>query len=204
MTRRQGLMTLCPSLEMEIFVQQFVIESSLPMGQAWKKLLPVVRTNLPICAECGQILAVAGAHFCSICGGPAPPPLPRTWAQRYFSTGGFEFEGDVSPKEFNISRIISYRNSCIPLIRGRFEPSATGTRIVIEMKMHPLGYVFLIGGTALSFSALSTLALSGQGTPVTGVLAFAAPCFIFGVCWIAFAAEAGTARAALSQLWPVY
>ena len=32
---------------------------------------------------------------------------------RHFSSGGFEFEGDISPQAFNVSRIISYRNSCI-------------------------------------------------------------------------------------------
>jgi hypothetical protein len=124
--------------------------------------------------------------------------------QRHFSSGGFEFEGDVSPQAFNISRIISYRNSCIPVIRGRFEPSAAGTRIVIEMKMNPLGYVFLVGGTTISFIVLSILAVNGQGVPVTAVAAFTAPCFIFTVCWVAFAVEAGTARAALSRFWPIH
>lgn len=160
----------------------------------------MVKTNLPICAECGQTLAGAGAvRFCSNCGQPAPPHLPQTWVQRHFSSGGFEFEGDVSPQEFNVSRIISYRNSCIPVIRGRFEPSAAGTRIVIEMKMHPLGYVFLVGRITISFVVLSILAVNGQGFPVTAVAAFAAPCFIFTVCWVAFALEASTARAALRR-----
>jgi hypothetical protein len=190
---------------MGIFRQKFVIESFLPVQEAWRKLLPVVKTNLPICAECGQTLDGAGAvRFCSYCGQPTPPHLPQTWMQRHFSSGGFEFEGDVSPQAFNISRIISYRNSCIPIIRGRFEPSAIGTRIVIEMKMNSLGYVFLVGGITISFVVLSILAVNGQGLPVTGIAAFAAPCFIFLVCWIAFAAEAGTARAALSRFWPIH
>lgn len=187
---------------MGIFRQKFVIESLLPSTEAWKKLLPAVKTDRPMCAECGQILAGGGAvRFCSNCGQPAPPPLPRSWAQRHFSTGGFEFEGCLSPQEFTISRIVSYRNSCIPVIRGRFEPSATGTRIVVEMKMHPLGYVFMVGGTTISFVVLSILAVNSPGTPVTGIGALAAPCFIFAVCWVAFAAEASTARAALSRRW---
>jgi hypothetical protein len=191
------------SIHMGIFSQRFVIDSVLPVQDAWRNLLPVVKTDLPICAECGQTLAGA-VRFCSNCGQPAPPPLPQTWVQRHFYSGGFEFEGDVSPQAFNISRIISYRNSCIPVIRGRFEPSAARTRIVIEMKMHPLGYVFLVGGTTISFVVLSILAVNGQGVPVTAVAAFAAPCFIFTVCWVAFAVEAGTARAALSRFWPIH
>jgi hypothetical protein len=185
-----------------IFRQQFVMETPLPPQQAWKNLLPVVRTDLRICAQCGQKLAAA-SRFCAQCGQPTPPPIPQTWVQRNFSSGGFQFEGDVSPQGFNITRIITYRNSCIPVIRGRFEPSSTGTRIVVEMNMHPLGWVFLIGSTTVSFFVLSTVALSGQGLPATAILAFAAPCFFCLVSWAAFTAEANTARAALSRPWPI-
>jgi hypothetical protein len=186
---------------MALFSQQFVLETPMPPQEAWKILLPVVKTDQPICSACGQPL-IGAAHFCSRCGQPAPPPLPTTWGQRLFSTGGYQFEGTLSPQDFNITRIINYRNCCIPVIRGRFEPQPTGTKIVIEMTMHPLGYVFLIGGTALSFTVLSTLASGGQGLPATALFAFAAPCFIILICWIAFTAEANTARAALSQIWP--
>jgi hypothetical protein len=182
-----------------IFHQNFVIESSLPQQEAWKNLLPVVKTDLPGCAQCGQSLAGA-TRFCSHCGQPVPPPIPRSWAQRYFSSGGFQFEGDVSQQGFNITRIISYRNSCIPVIRGRFEPSPTGTRIVVEMNMHPLGYVFLVGGAGISFFVLSVVSVDGN--PAAAIGALAAPCFIALVCWVAFTTEANTARAALSQLWP--
>jgi len=189
---------------MSIFSQKFVLGSSLPPQEAWKNLLPVVKTNLPVCAVCGQSLAGV-TRFCSHCGQPVPPPIPRTWTQRFFSSSdGCQFEGEVSPQQFNITRIISYRNCCIPIIRGRFEPSPTGTRIVIEMSMHPLGYIFLIGGAGLSFFGLSILALNSQGLPATAIAPFAAPCFICLVCWVAFIAEANTARAALSQLWPVH
>jgi hypothetical protein len=74
---------------------------------------------------------------------------------------------------------------------------------VIEMKMHPMGYLFLVGGMTIPFVALSLIAVSGQGLPMTAVAAFAAPCFIFTVCWVAFAAEASIARAALSRFWAI-
>jgi hypothetical protein len=184
---------------MAIFRQEFVIESFLPMQEAWKRLLHVVKTDLPICAGCGQTLEGGNTvRFCSCCGQPMLPPLPQTWEQLHFSSPETEFEGDVSPQGFNLTRIISYRNSCIPVIRGRFEPSATGTRIVIEMNMHPLGYVFLVGGAAISFVVLSVVS---QGSPVAALAAFAAPCVIFAVCWIAFAAEASKARVALNRFW---
>lgn len=183
---------------MGIFRKTFVIESCVPPQEVWKKLLPVVRTDFLLCAKCGQRQA---GHFCSRCGEPAPPPIPQTWVERTFSSGGFAFEGDLSPRDFNISRIISYRNACLPDIRGRFEPTATGTRIVVEMKMNPVGYIFLAGATTIPFLVLSVLALGSQGLPATAIVAFLAPCFFFAVCWIAFAAEASTARTALSRLW---
>jgi hypothetical protein len=189
------------SFHMAIFRQTFEIESSLPVQEAWRNLLPVVKTNLPICAECGQTLPEAGAvRFGSKCGQPARP-LPQTWGQGLFACGGYEFEGDVSVQGFDVSRLINYRNSCVPVIQGRFEPSAIGTRIIIEMNMHPLGYVFLVGGAMISFVVVSVLA-SDQGSPLAAAAAFGVPCLIFTVCWIAFAAEARTAWAALSRLWP--
>jgi hypothetical protein len=185
---------------MAIFSQRFEIESSLPVLEAWRKLLPVVKTNLLMCAECGQPLPESAAvRFCSKCG-QSILPLPQTRAQGRFASGGFEFEGDVSPQGFNITRI-TYRNSCIPVIRGRFEPSAIRTRIVIEMNMHPLGYVFLVGGAMISFVVISVLA-SDQVSPLSAAAAIGIPCLIFMVCWIAFAAEARIASVALRGLWP--
>jgi hypothetical protein len=190
---------------MGIFRQKVVIDSAIDAQDAWRRLRPLVRTNLPICAVCGHNMAEAGlVRFCSHCGQPVPLPLPQTWAQRNFSPGGFEFEGDLLPQGFNISPIFTYtyRNSCYPIIRGRFEPSATGTRIVIDIKMNILGYLFLFGAGTVSFLVLSVLAANGQGLPATAILAFAAPCFFFAVCWVAFAVGASMARGTLSQVWP--
>jgi len=132
---------------------------------------------------------MGATRFCSHCGLPVPANAQP------------QFEGDVSQQQFNITRIINYRNSCIPVIRGRFEPTPAGTRVVIDMKMHALGWVLLVGFGTVSFFALSILALNSQ-RPATTMLAFAGPIFIALVCWAAFTAEANTARAVLSRLWP--
>lgn len=174
-----------------IFRQKFTIDSPVPPQDAWKNLLPVMKMDRTRCAQCRQTLPGA-AQFCSHCGYPA------------LRIAQPQFEGDLSPQQFNITRIINYRNSCIPVIRGRFEPSATGTRIVVEMSMHPLGWVLLVGFATVSFFVLSILAVSGQGLPATAILAFAGPTLIALVCWVAFIAEANAARAALSRLWPTH
>jgi hypothetical protein len=193
---------------MAIFRQRFAIESLFPMDDAWKRLLAATKTDRPTCAGCGHILDGKVARFCSSCGQPVSPQasLPKPWLLRAFSSRkGFEFEGCVSPQEFRISRIISYRNSCIPIISGRFEPFGAGTRIVIEMAMHPLGYVFLVPGMGLSF-LVPVMILAGGNAPSSAffaILPFAAPCFIGGLCWFVFAAEAGVAREALSRIWGI-
>jgi hypothetical protein len=192
---------------MAIFGQRFAIESPFPVDETRRKLLAVVRTGLPACTRCGQILLAAGACFCSYCGQALSPqaPAPQPWLRRAFpSRQGYEFEGFVSPQGFRISRIISYRNACIPVVRGRFEPSGAGTRIVIEMAMHPLGWVLLVGGMGLSFFVPALIIFGGDKAPsssIDAVVPFAAPCLIGLVCWLAFAAEAGIARGALSRIW---
>jgi hypothetical protein len=191
---------------MAIFRQSFVIESLLPQGDAWKRLLAATKTDQPTCADCGHILLGKEVRICSSCGQPVSPQasLARPWLVRAFSSRkGFKFEGSVSPQEFRISRIISYRNSCIPIISGRFEPSGAGTRIVIEMKMHPLGYVLLVVGMVLSFQ-MPVMILGGGDAPSSAVftmLPFAALCVVGGMCWLIFAIEAGVAREALSRIW---
>ena len=53
------------------------------------------------------------------------------------------FEGDVSREGFKITRIIKYRNSFAPIIRGTFKQSPTGTSVLIRMSLHPFVIVFL-------------------------------------------------------------
>ena len=191
---------------MAIFRQRFAIESPLPIDEARKKLLAVVKTGLPKCAKCGEMLAGAGALFCSSCGQAvsrdAPPRQP--WLQRAFSSRkGFEFEGTVRAQGFWISRIIYYRNACIPIVTGRFEPSGAGTRIVVEMTMHPLGWVLLVGGMGLFFAVPAAILAGGQSSSsnVLAIVVFAGPCFIYMVCWLAFAAEASIARGVMGRIW---
>jgi hypothetical protein len=188
---------------MAIFSQRFQIESPFPVDDAWKRLLAATKTDQPTCANCGYMSIGKSVRFCWSCGQPVSPQRWKPWLVRCFSLEGFQFEGSVSPQAFRISRIIYYRNSCIPVISGRFERSTAGTRIVIKMVMHPVGYLFLILGMGLSF-LVPMMILAGGTAPSSAffaLLPFAAPCAIGGICWLAFATEAGVARGALSRIW---
>jgi WD40 repeat protein len=54
------------------------------------------------------------------------------------------YEGTVSEDGFKISRVIHYRNSMLPIIRGRFERSVKMTLVQIDMNIHPASISFLI------------------------------------------------------------
>lgn len=55
-----------------------------------------------------------------------------------------KFQGTVSEEGCQISRIIHYRNSFLPVIHGRFSPLAQGVRIEITMKLHAVVLAFII------------------------------------------------------------
>jgi hypothetical protein len=54
------------------------------------------------------------------------------------------FEGHLRGNEFEIKRIINYRNSFLPIIKGRVETSGQGTRITIDMRLHAVVIVFML------------------------------------------------------------
>ena len=139
---------------MAIFRQRFVIESPFPVDEARKKLLAVVKTDLPPCAKCGQMLLPATRTEARTrpgceparpsiatlaCGAPSPPGNGSS------SKATSRCEDFRSAASSPIA-IRAFRSS-----QGDSNPPAPGTRIVIEMKMHPLGWVLLVGGMGLSF-----------------------------------------------------
>ena len=53
------------------------------------------------------------------------------------------FVGSVRELSFSIRRYIRYRNSFLPMIRGRLTPIETGTRVSVTMFIHPAVAVFM-------------------------------------------------------------
>jgi hypothetical protein len=144
------------SLFMRIFRQTFVIDSALPAQEAWKKLLTVVKTTPRICAECGQTLggpflfALRAAH-----AAPATANLDATplYLGRLRARGrSLIAEVQYHPHHFVPELLYSGTPGTIRAV-------GHGTRIVIEMTMHPMGYLFRVGSAANTFGVLSTLAL---------------------------------------------
>ena len=54
------------------------------------------------------------------------------------------FEGQVGDRVFDVRRVIGYRNSFRPRIRGHINAVAEGSRIAVSMSLHPLVFVFVM------------------------------------------------------------
>jgi hypothetical protein len=72
---------------------------------------------------------------------------PKKVIRSSFFTGkkktGKPFEGAIDHNTFNISRVIGYRNSFLPVVRGEVGSDHRGTTIRVTMKMHILVMIFL-------------------------------------------------------------
>lgn len=53
------------------------------------------------------------------------------------------FEGQLTGNEFEIKRIITYRNSFLPIVKGRIETLETGTRLTVKMRLHLAVMIFM-------------------------------------------------------------
>lgn len=87
-----------------------------------------------------------------------------------------DFEGRLNGNEFEIKRIISYRNSFLPIIRGKIETFGTGTQITINMRLHVAVMIFMavwFGFVGLFFIAsLSSAGISETLLYPLGMLIF--------------------------------
>jgi hypothetical protein len=54
------------------------------------------------------------------------------------------YEGTVSESGFKITRIINYRNSFLPVLRGRFIAEPPGTVVKITLSLHPAVAVLFV------------------------------------------------------------
>ncbi len=119
-----------------------------------------------------------------------------------FSHNHAPYEGTISTSGFEIHRIIHYRNSFLPMIRGRFESTAAGTTIHITMRLNSFVTAFLIFWFFMWYSAtipIFVLTAFSEGFAVEGLLFLGAPIVLLFVFWAAFWSEANRSRRELTQ-----
>ncbi|MBZ5525264.1 MAG: hypothetical protein LAP21_23805 [Acidobacteriia bacterium] len=83
--------------------------------------------------------------------------LKNAWKR----SGGPVFYGSLRDGSFRISRNIHYRNSFLPQIRGRIEPTGGGTRVALVMFVHPLVAAFMLFWLFM----VASFAIVGVGQP---------------------------------------
>ena len=111
------------------------------------------------------------------------------------------FAGDLSSDHFKIKRIVNYRNTMVPVIEGVFEPSPSGSRIRITMRLvHWVAGFFVLwcGGTTIMF-LLSALGLLSPGHTSTGLSSLFPLALVYAMGAIGFNSEADKARGLLEE-----
>ena len=83
----------------------------------------------------------------------------RYWTRSLFRDERSKtFEGEVSETGFSIKPIIRYRNSFIPIMKGTVKPTETGSKIKLEMTLHPFVKSFMrmwLGMVAMGFITIT-------------------------------------------------
>jgi len=118
----------------------------------------------------------------------------------HFSRDHLPYEGTLSETGFQISRIIHYRNSFLPVIRGRFEPSPSGTTVQITMRLHPFVIGFLAFWYLTWYSFCFPLWLTGAMPTMFALQFIGLPIAVLFIFWGAFWAEAHRSRQDLEQM----
>ena len=123
-----------------------------------------------------------------------------------FGGGAQPFEGVVGDGAFDVRRIIGYRNSFLPQIRGTISAAAEGSRISITMSLHPLVLGFMIvwlGGVGAGCFAMLMHVIQKGGT----LLQVVAPAGMLAFGWLlsagGFTFEARKAAALLERTMAV-
>jgi hypothetical protein len=105
---------------------------------------------------------------------------------RFFGSGTKPYQGSVEGSHFEVSRIIGYRNSFLPVIKGDVQGEISGCSVYLTMQPHILVTAFMIfwmGGVGLFFlgflySVASSLTQPHTTDPTLALVP--AGMFIFG------------------------
>jgi hypothetical protein len=121
---------------------------------------------------------------------------PVKWFRKW-NANHAPLQGTIGDWGFSASRVIEYRNSFLPMLYGKFIPTASGTTILIRMMPHP-------GVLAFMACWFGMLGLFGVVSVLTGgwkALILIVPMAGFGFLLLygGFFAEAGTAQKLITQ-----
>ena len=116
------------------------------------------------------------------------------------------YEGSVNGLSFSITRIIGYRNSFLPRIKGDIGKDFHGTKINVKMRLHPFVLVFMFiwcggVGLGLGFLALLTISMEEEAFGPTILLLLGMLLFGYGLTTGGFKYESIKSKKYLAQLF---
>jgi hypothetical protein len=125
---------------------------------------------------------------------------PRRWLR--FGAGSRTFQGTVTDDSFEIQRIISYRNSFLPTVRGTIQADSLGSSVSLTMRPSAFTLIFLVIWLAIAISgALASLASAPAAAQGNGRLV---PVALVAFVWLmtmgGFYFEAAKAERALIRI----
>jgi hypothetical protein len=117
---------------------------------------------------------------------------------------GSLYEGSVSPHEFHIHKVINYRNSFNPEIKGTIKTDTEGCKISIVVKLNPVVFAFMcvwMGGALCG--AISVVVIDIQQNKFDPASLIIIGMFLFGYVLATggFKFESGDARIFLKKLF---
>lgn len=126
-----------------------------------------------------------------------PPRVWRSGFQRHHQP----YEGIIREQDFTLRRIIHYRNSFLPQIRGTWEPSSEGTKIKLTFTLHPLVLVFLILWFTVWYTSALPIALLGGLPPLIPVAFLTMPLLMLIIFFAVFWAEVRHSQRELTAIF---
>jgi len=93
-------------------------------------------------------------------------PLPKNevaerLAYNTSSNGGKKFRGTIAGDSFTIARVITYRNSFLPQIKGTLTEAAAGTTITITLRLMKAVQTFMVIWLSAAALALPGILAAG-------------------------------------------
>ncbi|MBP0026313.1 MAG: hypothetical protein J7545_04760 [Roseofilum sp. SBFL] len=160
------------------------------------RILPYDRFTLETPASVAEVIGHLEPHI----------EAPKIWQWRV-PPNHAPYCGTISEDGFKIRRVIHYRNSFLPQVRGRFESLPNGTAVHITLSLHPMVSIFLIfWGSSWGSASLLFLfaALFSEDVGLETLLFIPLPFIVLFIFWCAFWLEANRACQDLSEILRIH
>jgi len=129
----------------------------------------------------------------------------KTFRFTFFGGGSsMPYEGEIGNGYFEIKRIIGYRNSFLPQIKGTISRDTHGTTINVKMRLNMFVIVFLViwfSGVGLGFVALLSSSLGEKEFDLTALIPLGMLLFAYLLSMGGFKFESHKSKKDLAEIF---